>query len=299
MSGMSMREQACRTACELVLADERVAVVLAEISLQFFKEAFRRAPTRTVNVGIMEQTMIGVAAGFAMEGFLPIVHTITPFLVERPFEQLKLDFGYQELGGTFISVGASYDYSVEGTTHHSPADAAVISTIPCFEILVPGTASEAERLLRATYANGHPTYLRTSVRQNPESFDVEPGRIELIRRGNGKGPTVLAVGPTLGPTLEAVKGIDATVLYATTVTPFDAATLRREASDHVVVVEPFLQGTLAPSVMEALADRRVRLTSVGVPRLNLSGYGQPEELDRVAGMDAAGISARLLAALGI
>jgi transketolase len=89
--------------------------------------------------------------------------------VERPLEQLKLDFGYQRLGGTFISIGASYDYSAEGTTHHSPADAAILSTIPGFEVLVPGSAAEVDRLIRATYANGHPTYVRTSVRQTPRA----------------------------------------------------------------------------------------------------------------------------------
>ena len=176
----SMRERTCRAACELVLEDDRVAVVLGEISVALFAEGFRCAPERVVNVGIMEQSMVGVAAGFAMEGFHPIVHTITPFLVERPFEQLKLDFGYQELGGTFVSVGASYDYSVEGTTHHAPADVAVLSSIPRFEVLVPGTAKEAERLLRATYANGRPTSPRRNDRPHLRLCEDASGRAQYL-----------------------------------------------------------------------------------------------------------------------
>jgi transketolase len=234
----------------------------------------------------------------ALEGFRPIVHTIAPFLIERPLEMLKLDFGYQELGATFVSVGASYDYSVEGTTHHAPADVAIASTIPGFEVLVPGTGAEAERLLRATYANGRPTYLRTSARENAGSFDVEPGRIEVIRRAAVPGAaTLLAVGPGLRPALEAAQGLDLTVLYATSVLPFDAETVRREAAEHVIVVEPFLEGTLAPMITAASGNRPVRLTSIGVPRANLRGYGTPEDLDRVAGMDVAGIGVRLRAAL--
>jgi len=118
----TMREQMALTATDLFREDSRVAIVLAEISTDYFRDAFAHDPARAVNVGIMEQTMVGVAAGFAMEGYLPLVHTIAPFLAERALEQIKLDFGYQALEGTFASVGGSYDYTAEGFTHHAPAD---------------------------------------------------------------------------------------------------------------------------------------------------------------------------------
>jgi len=291
-----MRERVCRAAAQLLLEDERVSIVLGEISIPYFEEAFRRAPERIFNVGIMEQTMVGVAAGLAMEGFHPIVHTIAPFLVERPFEQLKIDFGYQELGGTFISVGASYDYVVEGTTHHSPADVALVSTIPGFEVLVPGTATEAVSLLRASYASNRGKYLRLSERQNPISHEVQPGRTEVLRRG-ASGATIIAVGPMLRPVQDAMEDIDATLLYVTTVAPFDSVTVAREAGDHVIVVEPFLQGTLAASVMECFGSRPVRLTCIGVPRTNFRTYGSREDLDVVAGLDVPTLKRRLYEAL--
>ena len=184
VSGPSMRERAGETAADLLDHDPRVAVVLAEISTGQFGRALRDHPERAVNVGIMEQTMVGVAAGFAMEGFLPVVHTITPFLVERPLEQIKLDFGYQGLQGTFVSVGGSYDYTSEGFTHHSPGDVQVMLTVPGMEVLAPGTPDELDRLFRAAYADGHPTYVRTSIAANAESRPVELGRLDVIRRGH-------------------------------------------------------------------------------------------------------------------
>jgi transketolase len=290
----TMRHQAAITATDLFRRDPRVAIVLSEISTDYFRKAFAHDPGRAVNVGIMEQTMVGVAAGFAMEGFLPVVHTIGPFLAERPLEQVKLDFGYQGLQGTFIPVGGSHDYTSEGFTHHTPGDVAAMRTIPGMQVLVPGTAAELARIFEATYANGHPTYVRTSIQANLRSFDVEVGRLEVVRRGTGG--TVVAVGPMLDRTIEAVEGLDLTVLYATSVVPFDGEGLAREAADAdaVIAVEPVHAGTLAPALTEALAHRPARFCSVGVPHRIERDYGTPEDLDRAFGLDAAGIRDRIV-----
>ncbi len=293
----TMRTQVASTAADLLERDPRVAIVLAEISLDYFRDAIARAPARVVNVGIMEQALVGVAAGFAMEGFHPIVHTIAPFLAERPFEQVKLDFGYQGLGGTFVSVGASYDYAAEGGTHHGPGDVQVMLSIPGMRVLVPGHPVEVDALMQATYANGHPTYVRASLAQNDEPFDVEPGRIEVVRRGSRA--TIVAVGPMLSRTLEAAKRLDVSVVYCTSVAPFDAAGLASVAGDHplVVVVEPFYEDTLVPAVAEALRHVPSRVVPIGVPRAFLRRYGTAAEQDAALGLDATGIRRRLVTAL--
>ncbi len=295
----TMRQQAAATATELFVADPRVAIVLAEISTEYFEPAFAHDPSRAVNVGIMEQTMVGVAAGLALEGFHPIAHTITPFLVERPLEQLKIDFGYQGLGGTFVSVGASYDYGMEGATHQSPGDVQILSSIPRMQILVPGTASEIDRLIRQTYANGHPTYVRTNIVQNADAFDVEVGRMHVVRRGSLG--TVVAIGPMLARTLEATAGFDVTVLYATSVEPFDAETLAGVAGDRpaIVTVEPFYEGTVVGRVAEALRLVPSRIGSVGVPRTFVDRYGTADQLDRSFGLDASGIREQIARFLDI
>lgn len=292
-----MRAQAIDTVADLFECDPRVAVVLAEISLERFAPVFARDPARAVNVGIMEQTMVGVAAGYALEGFHPVIHTITPFVAERALEQLKLDFGNQELGVLVIGVGGSYDYGSEGTTHHSPGDVQALLTIPATQVLVPGAAAEADRLVRDTYANDRLTYLRTQIVTNREARPVELGRLLVERRGSRA--TVIAVGPMLDRTLAATADMDVTVLYATTLNPFDADTLGRElAGDDVVVVEPFFAGTLAAPVSEALRDRPTRLHFVGVPRAVIRDYGTAEQLDHVLGLDAAGIHRQVATAIG-
>jgi transketolase len=282
-----MRDRFASVVSELVETDPRAALILADIGVDRFAPLAARHPERVVNLGIMEQTAIGVAAGFGLEGFVPVVHSIAPFLVERPFEQIKDDFCAQGLGGLFVSVGASYDYASEGMTHQAPADVALLSALPDTEVLVPGTAGELETLLRASWDDGAVTYLRTSVRVNAADREVELGRLTVVRRGP-KG-TVVAVGPLLDATLPMADVLDLTVLYATTVTPFDGETLAREAVDDVLVVEPYAGEVLVPAVARAL-DRPVRIGAIGVPRKPLARYGTPEEHDRALGLDAAGIA---------
>src|SRR5262249_47436289 len=210
---------------------------------------------------------------------------------------VKLDFGYQGLGGTLASVGAPYDYGTEGGTHHAPGDVGVMLTVPGVEVLVPGSAPELEALLRGTYANGRLTYLRASVAHNDEAFDVGAGRLHVLRRGSRA--TVVTVGPVLTRTLAACAGLDVTVLYTASVAPFDADGLAANVGDHplVIAVEPFYEGTLAPALTDALRQVSARFASVGVPRRFITSYGTIEDHDRELGMDVAGIRPRITAIL--
>jgi transketolase len=115
------------------------------------------------------------------------------------------------VGGNFISTGASYDYSTEGMTHHSPGDVQILHSLPGMQIVVPGTASEFDRLFRETYANGSPTYYRLASTNNPVEYPVRFDKLEIVQRGSQA--TVIAVGPMLAATREAVKDLDVTLLY--------------------------------------------------------------------------------------
>lgn len=290
----TMRDRMGVVVSELVETDQNTALILADISKAHFLDVLENLPKRVINVGIMEQTAVSLAAGFALEGFHPIVHSIAPFVTERPFEQIKDDFCYQGLGGTFISIGASYDYGTDGMTHHGCADVPILKTLPRMQICVPGTPDEFEALLRQTYSNGAPTYIRTSTQRNNASRPVSFGKLYLEREG--KDGIVVTVGPMLDRTLAAVKDLDLTVLYATTVAPFDAETLRNavtKASPSVVLVEPYYEGGLVPNIARALQAVPTRIAAIGVPRRVLERYGPPERHDREIGLTAEGIRTRI------
>ncbi|HEX5542139.1 MAG TPA: transketolase, partial [Micromonospora sp.] len=106
-----MRQTFIDTATTLLADDPRTAVVLADISAAVFAPAAQRHPDRVLNVGIREQLMLGVAGGLALTGLRPIVHSYAPFVVDRAYEQIKLDLDHQGVGAVLVSVGASYDAS--------------------------------------------------------------------------------------------------------------------------------------------------------------------------------------------
>ena len=293
----TMRDRFYSVAPTLLDADPNVAIVLAEIGTDAFDAAAERHPGRVLNVGIREQLLIGAAAGLALAGFRPIVHTYAPFLVERPFEQLKLDLGHNDLGAVLVSVGASFDASASGRTHQAPEDVAILSALPGWRIEVPGHPDELEAILRAAAGRSDRTYIRLSELANESAVagavdGAAVGRMTVVRRG--RGATIVAVGPMLDQVVDAVADLDVTVLYATTVRPFDAAALGAIVdAPEVVIVEPYLEGSSAAVSSAALGARPHRLLSIGVPLFEPRRYGEPTEHRAAYGLDAAAIGRRI------
>jgi transketolase len=245
-----------------------------------------------LNVGIREQLMVSVGGGLALAGLRPIVHTYAPFLVERAFEQVKLDLGHQGARAVLVSIGASYDAARAGRTHQAPEDVALLDTVPGFAVQVPGHPNEVPGLLREAVGvlDSGSTYLRLSTETNRSALPLWPG-LQVVRPG--RQAVVVAVGPMLSPVLDAVGDLDVTVAYATTVRPFDEEGLRALVSSQsgsaVVLVEPYLAGTSSFAVSSALAGRAHRLLSLGVGRAELRRYGTPSYHAALHGLDATGI----------
>ncbi len=260
--------------------DPKVAVVLADIGAGYLPRH-----DRIFNVGIREQLMIGVTAGLALEGYRPVAHSYATFLVERPYEQVKLDLGHQGLGAVLVSTGASYDASTAGRTHQSPADVALVSALPGWTIHVPGHPDELEHAFRSALQSDDRVYIRMSAERNAQP--VHGDGLVVVREGNG--PVVLAIGPTLDPVLEATVDLDVTVAYLSRVRPFDARGLRALDPTNVVVVEPYQAGTSSAAIADALADRPHRLLALGVRHPELHRYGTGAEHRAAHGLDARGI----------
>jgi transketolase len=288
-----MRKTFARLSYEIQSNDESAFVLLGDIGVHSFQESFRDFGSRTFNIGILEQTMIGLASGLAMSGKIPIVHTIAPFLVERCYEQIKVDFGYQKLHGNLVSVGASFDYGALGSTHHCPGDVGILSNIPGLEIVLPGTKGEFEKLLLENYKSSNCTYYRLSEHENSETFDLKIGEGKRVREG--VSASILVVGPILDLVLESTSGLDVEILYFNSVVPLDEELLRSSCkSGKILIVEPYYSGSLSVQVLRILKGQSIQLVNLGVSREFPEIYGSSKAIYESLGLSGVRIRDELM-----
>lgn len=288
---MNMREMFVKTTNELIDKDKRIALILGGISVASFTDSIEKYPGRCFDAGISEQADLSIAAGMAITGMIPIFHTIAPFMAERAYEQLKIDFGYQKLGGNFISNGSSIDYSSFGATHQCPAEISVLTQIPNMQIIVPGTPDEFKSLFLSTYDNGCPTYIRLSRDINKETRNVIFGEANIIKKG--KAITIIAVGPMLEMVLEAAEDFDATILYYTTIHPFDARTLIENAESGIILVcEPYYEGAIDYDITSSL-KRNIIIEHCGIPHDFCKHYGTTKDNYAAMGLTVENIKEKI------
>lgn len=280
---MNMRECFVQTTKELIRADNKVGLVLAGISVAGFADEIKDFPERIFDAGISEQANVSIAAGMSLTGMIPVFHSFAPFISERAYEQLKIDFGYQNIGGNFITTGASLDCSCFGATHQCPAEIGILKEIPNFQIIVPGTAEEFRQLYLETYNNGSPTYIRTSREQNTLSYPVKFGKANVIKTGSEL--TIIAVGNILQMVIDAVSDLDVTILYYTTIQPFDAETLKGNIANNnkVLLCEPYYKGALLYDIVESV-NGKLQIDMVGIPHEFCKHYGLTTECYEYMGL---------------
>ena len=286
-----MRKQFVTTLEDILLNNSSAVLFLGDIGVYGFKNLFQEIPERIYNIGILEQTTIGLSAGLSMTGLIPFVYTIAPFIVERALEQLKIDFGYQELNGNFISIGASYDYSSLGATHHCPADIQLISSIPNFEIVIPGTSYELNILINQCYNNGHPTYFRLSEYENDIQVDIKFGRGNLIKQGNDA--TILCFGNMLDKVIKATENLNVNVLYYSTILPFDSNLLIENFNENIIIIEQFYEGSVNHIISPILKNKKCRISNISVPRRFITNYSNKDKIDEILGLDVQSLKTKI------
>jgi transketolase len=272
---------------------DKAVLFLGDIGVFGFSKLNHSFPERVINVGILEQSMVGIAAGLSMKNFIPTIHTIAPFMVERAFEQIKIDFGYQGLAGNFVSVGASFDYAALGCTHHCPGDVALISTIPNARIYIPGNKEEFSHQYDTHWNDGNLNYFRIS--EATHSVQLGNFKSGICKIKSGTKATVFAVGPFLSQAMEALNGLDVELYYVNEISPeLLAMASGLELNREIVIIEPYYSGTLLNLLVESGAVGHRRLHQIGVPRRFLENYGTYEQHLESLNLDSKCIREKIL-----
>ena len=237
--------------------------------------------------------MISMASGLALEGYRPIVHTIAPFIVERGYEQIKINLGYQNTNVTLVSVGASFDYADLGCTHHCYGDISALRLIPNLEIYIPGNSSELRQLMNATISNTSPKYFRLSNQEHTQKLIVTPGEINLIRKSKNN-KYVFVTGHLLDDVLE---NTEIGILYVSTLSHItnESKNVIEELFDTNTILysieSQFKSGGLGDLISETF-NRYVN--RIGLDRKFLTNYGSYNDLREDAGISKEQILNKLL-----
>lgn len=303
-----MRNAFAATLADAVAADERVCLVLADLGWGVFDEVEARAPGRVINVGIAEQTMIGVAAGLAQAGKKAVAYSIAPFITSRAHDQVRVDVAAGNADVTLVGVGGGVAYGYLGPTHHALDDLAAMRALPHMTVLSPCDPADAEAATRAALALDGPAYVRLGKNGEPPLLpagaEFRIGRATRVRPG--ADVTIASTGPILAEALGAAdrlaaRGIDARVLHFGTVKPLDvAAVVDALATTGLVVTleEHSVVGGLGSAIAEVAAEAGVgRVVRMGFQDTFVHEVGGQEHLLAVHGLDAAGVADRTEAAL--
>lgn len=180
-----MRKTFINTLIDLARKDKDIVLITPDMGFSVLEPFFDEFPERAINCGIAEQNAVSIASGLALMGKKPYVYTIIPFLVERAFEQVKLDVAYMNTNVKLIGIGAGFTYGAAGATHHAIEDISLMRTLPNMTVCCPGDNNEAEQIIRKTVNNDKPMYIRIG-RHNRGIFDnntIEIGKASIIEKG--------------------------------------------------------------------------------------------------------------------
>src|ERR1700688_3314358 len=241
-----MRQTCLNMVYDLAKRDKRVLFIGSDLSPGLLGEMKKAYPDRYFMEGVAEANIIGMAAGMAMEGYVPYVNTIATFITRRCYEQVAVDLCLHDLPVRLIGNGGGLVYAPLGPTHLAIEDIAIMRALPNMTVTAVCDAKEMVRLMNCTLEWPNPIYIRLAKGGDPvvsrEELGFAIGKAIPMRRARSKGSVVLmSTGVMTTNSLAAAEllakdGIDASVVHFHTVKPLDDATLLDFARDAELVV---------------------------------------------------------------
>ncbi|MFC1647353.1 transketolase family protein [Patescibacteria group bacterium] len=284
-----MRKTFINQLLDQAILNKDIILLTGDLGFTVFEEYQELIPDQFINIGVAEANMMGLAAGLALTGKIPIAYSIASFATARPFEQIKLDIALHKLPVVIVGIGSGLSYSTASVTHQALDDIAIMNTVPNMTILSPSGNFETKWAVSTATKLGKPIYLRLSKNEEPDVYEKKPnlklGRGSIISKGSKVA--ILSTGMITSNVMLAAKilenkGINPTIISMHTLKPFDHKLVKRLARNHklIVTVEEHstiggLGSIVSQSIMSLRASakqsRRTSSNTPGVARRDSRG----------------------------
>lgn len=271
--------------------------ITSSVGMSIFAEAF---PKRFYSLGIAEQNAVGVAAGMALSGLIPVFSTYAVFAALRTLDQIRISLCYNNVNVVIGGAHAGISVGPDGATHQALEDIAVLRAIPNITIISPCDATQTEIATKKAIANiSGPVYIRFGREPMPDFSDSQQkfkiGKAQIMRPGTDIA--IIATGHLIWESLEAAKelskkGIEAKVINMHTIKPLDEEAIIKAAKECGCIItaeEHQITGGLGSAVAEVIVrNHPIPMDFVGMPD-TFGESGEAMELMHKYGMTSESI----------
>ena len=268
----------------LMKKNKKIFCLLGDIGVFSFRDIFKNYKNRILNMSTMEQSMIGFAAGLSKIGFIPIIHTIAPFLVLRALDQIKIDFVYNKLKCNIVSVGASNDYTKLGTTHHCFEDINILSNYKDINLFIPSSAEQFKYLFEKYYNNNLINYFRISEKNI--NFNIKTNGYLKNKRNKS---LLIIVGNSYDYNDFKKEKID--VYYVNKISKEMKFNFLKKYKN-ILIIEPYFGNVLERRIKEKLS-KKVYISTCSYQETIIHKYGDKKEQDKYLKFDKKNISKKI------
>lgn len=281
---ISQRQAYGEALLELCRQNDKVVVLDADLCTATQTQLVEKnLPERFFEMGIGEQNMASAAAGLALAGKIPFINSFAVFATGRPFDQIRQGICLPNLRVKIAGAGSGLSDFLDGATHQSFEDIAIMRVLPRMTIFSPADALEAKRAVHAMAALPGPAYIRINRNVLPDvttpDTPLDVGKPVVL--ADGDDVALCATGHMTAMALEARtmlanRGVSARVVHFATIKPLDAKAVRLAigpAKRLVTAEEHSIIGGLGSAVLEALSENPLPLKRVGI----MDTYGESSE----------------------
>lgn len=287
----------------LAKRDKNIILITADTGAICHDEFKQNLSNQYINIGIAEQNMVGVAAGLAMSGKIIYIYAIIPFATMRCYEQIRVDLCCMHLPVIIVGVGAGFDYSTLGPTHHGTEDIALMRSLPGMTIYSPSDSLMADFLARVTYKQSGPKYIRLDrtgyplIYKNVKDIDVSNG-FSLLKKGTDL--YIIATGRMVYTALKVAKKLSTSSIHAGVVDLFKIKPIDEDKLCNVIkkaryvvtLEEHFVTGGIGSVIAEMLLTRMNApvIKLIGMPNQFCRKYGTREYLQYLNKLDVDSVT---------